>query len=367
MRTYYLCLSLFILLVGCNEPLAEVKQVIRPIAWLQVAGESSEQVRRLSGTLQPVEEANLSFQVGGRTESVKVKLGDTVKAGDVLAQLEQRSYLLGQQSSQANLQQAKATLSKAENEFHRYTELLAKKLVSQSAYEQTKAAFESAVSSVDLAKTQLAISEKDLQDTTLVAPYSGRITKRLIEPSMQVVPGQASFEIEGDNGLEVKIMMPETLLKNIVKNSKVNIHYPAFAQQKSIGVITEIGTRAETANAFPVTVLITKPFSQLRAGMTAAVDFAFSGGGITEHRGQTFRVPLTALGSKKGQETFVYVFDTETKIINKRLVQIENISSNDVLISSGLTNGEIIAIAGVYFLRDKQSVVLFEQQVKTFN
>lgn len=354
-------------LTACSEPEKENAEVIRAIAWTKVEPTNNLQVRRLSGVIHAVEATNLSFQVGGRAELVKVKLGDTVKAGDVLAQLEQRSFLLKKQSSTANLQKAKASLVEAKNDYERYAQLLTKGLISQSGYDKSKSAFETALSAVDLATTELEISRKDIQDSVLTAPYNGKITKRILEPSMQVSAGQSVLEIEGDNGLEVQIMMPETLLNNIVKSSEVSIQYPAFALQHSIGIITEIGTRAQTANAFPVTVLITDPFVQLRAGMTAEVDFVFNGGGITQYKGLTFRIPITALGNKIGQETFVYVFDSETKTIKQRQVQIENIAHNDVLISSGLSEGEIIAIAGISFLRDGQSVNLFDKQVKTFN
>ncbi|MBU2968689.1 efflux RND transporter periplasmic adaptor subunit [Pseudoalteromonas sp. C2R02] len=364
------CLTLMILtigLFGCSKPEVTQEQVIRPIAWTQVQLSNLDQVRRLSGIIQPVEATNLSFQVGGKVDTVKVKLGDAVTRGDTLAMLDKRSFIFSQQSSQANLQKAKSALVEAKNEFQRYTELSKQGLVSKSGFDNAQAAFQSATSAVNLAKTQLDISTKDLNDSQLKAPYNGRITKRSIEPSMQITPGQTVFEIEGEDGLEVQIMVPETLIRDLSTGNKMQIHYPAFPELTGDGTVTEIGTRAQTANAFPVTVLIDSSVVGLRAGMTAEVDFTFEGVGRTGYRGQTFRLPLSAIGAGSGQSSYVFVYDEKTQTISKRVIQTENIIDNQVMISSGLKTSEIIATAGVSFLRNGQKVRLLDKHVKQFN
>jgi RND family efflux transporter MFP subunit len=367
MRLFLFAFSVGLLLSGCNKTEQPFKEVIRPIAWLEVQQSSFEQVRRLSGTIYPVEEANLSFEVGGKVEWVKVKLGDKVNYGDALARLNQRNFNLSRQSAQASLQKSYAALSEAENEFKRYAELSAKGLVSKSGFDNAKAQFESASSAVSIAQTQLEIANKDLSDSVLTAPYNGKITQRLIEPSMQVSPGQATFQIEGNDGLEVQVMVPETLIRNLVKGSAIDIHYPAFPQINSTGKITEISSRAATANAFPVTILITSPTKDLRAGMTAEVDFIFQGVGRTGYQGIAFRLPIAAIAADDGQKAYVYVYDVEQQILHKRMIQTESILNNEVLVSSGLKSGEIIAVAGISFLRDGQSVKLLDRHVQRFN
>jgi len=328
---------------------------------------SFDQVRRLSGVVQPVEATNLSFQVGGKVESVQVKLGDVVKRGDVLAELDQRSFKLSQQSSKASLQQAEASLRESKNEFTRYSELVKQGQVSKSGFDNAKAAFESATSAVNLSKAQLDIRLKDLQDTILTAQYNGKITKRLIEPSLQISPGQNAFEIEGEGGLEIQVMVPETLIRDLSNGSRISIRYPVLPNQIGTGMITEIGSRAETANAFPVTILIDSSLAGLRAGMTAEVDFTFEGVGRTGYKGDTFRLPISALGADTGQAAFVFVYDPATESITKRNIQTENIINNEVLVSSGLTKGEIVATAGITFLRDGQTVSLLDKHLQRFN
>jgi RND family efflux transporter MFP subunit len=367
MRLFFAITILSLLLVSCSEPPMQQAETIRPIAWIEVQASSFDQVRRLSGVIQPVEATNLSFQVGGKVDTVKVNLGDVVKRGDILAKLDQRSFKLSQQSSQASLQQAKANLQEAKNEFARYSELVKQGQVSKSGFDNAKAAFESASSAVNLAKAQLDISSKDLQDTILTAPYNGKITKRLVEPSLQVSPGQSAIEIEGEDGLEVQVMVPETLIRDLSQGDAINIRYPVLPSQKASGIITEIGSRARTANAFPVTIVINSSIEGLRAGMTAEVDFTFKGVGRTGYKGETFKLPLSAIGADIGQAAFVFVYDPDKRVVHKRNIQTENIIDNEVLVSAGLETGDIIATAGVTFLRDGQSVTLLDKHVQRFN
>ncbi|XOV78269.1 MAG: efflux RND transporter periplasmic adaptor subunit [Aestuariibacter sp.] len=360
-------IATILLVSACTEQQIVPEQVIRPIAWQQVTTSEFEQIRRLSGTLQPVESTDLSFEVGGKIKAIKVDLGDHIKQGQVIAELDQRTYRLSLQSAEANLQQAQSGFDEASNEFSRYEELIEKGLVSKSGFDNIKAAYESAVSAVNIAKAQLDIAKKDLSDTELQAPYDGQITKRLVEPSMQISPGQPVFEIEGQGGFEVKVMVPETLISVLNKGRRLNISFPAIPFSKVDGLITEIGTRAESANAFPVNVLIQGGNPQLRAGMTAEVDFIFEGIGRTGHTGQIFRIPIAAVMPGSNQETFVFIYDEESSTVSKRKIQTENLLNNEVLVSSGLQPGEIIATAGVNFLRDGQEVRLLDKHIRQYN
>ncbi len=367
MRTLVLLSTMMVLLAGCSKPQATFEQAIRPIAWQQVQKSHFNQIRRLSGTVAPVEATNLSFQVGGKVAKVMVKLGDEVTFGQPLAQLDQRTFVLSRQSAAASLAQKEAALTEAKNEYDRYEELLAQGLVSRSGFDNAKAAFDSATSNVNLARAQLDIARKDLQDTLLLAPYDGKITKRLVEPSMQIGAGAAAFEIEGIDGLEVQVMVPETLIRDLRQGIELSIHYPALANIEGRGIIAEIGSRAQTANAFPVTVLIVSPVKDLRAGMTAEVDFTFEGIGRTGFTGDSIKIPVAAIVPGSGQSAFVFVYDEQQKVVNKRQVQTENLLNNEVFISAGLAEGDIIAVAGVSFLRDGQAVTLLDEHIQRFN
>ena len=354
-------------LLSCSEQAITTEKVIRPIAWTKVTESSLQQLRTLSGIVAPVEATSLSFEVIGKVQTVDVKLGDTVQKGQILAQLNHRSFELSSQSAQAQLDKANSALVEAKNSFTRFSQLIKQGLVSQSGFDNAKANYESSKSAVGVAQAQLDITKKNLQDSTLIAPYNGIITKRLIEPSQQIGAGQAAFEIDGKHGLEVNVMVPETLIRELQHNTIIPVRFPVLTKIKAFGRIAEIGTRAEAANAFPVTVVLQEENPLLRAGMTAEVDFAFEGVGQTGYQGVTISVPFTALRAGINQKSYVFVYDPKNHVVNQRQVQTENVLNNIAFISLGLKKGEIIATAGVAFLRDGQKVTLLDKTIQRFN
>lgn len=366
MRTL-LVLLLTLTSIGCTEQTVDTKKAIRPIAWTTVNETDLTQLRTLSGIVAPVEATSLSFEVYGKVAKVNVKLGDVVQQGQVLATLNQRNFQLSLQSAQAQLDKAKTAMSEAQNTFQRFNTLIKQGLVSQSEFDNAKANFESSGSAVDVAQAQVDIAKKNLQDSTLLAPYNGKITKRLIEPSQQIAAGQAAFEIDGDHGLEVDVLVPETLIQEITLNDTLLVRFPVLDGVEISGRINEIGARAESANAFPITVVLSGSHDNLRAGMTAEVDFTFSGVGLTGYQGKIIAVPITALRAGLDHEVYVFVYDEAAQVVHKRLVQTENILENKVFVSSGLKQGEIIATAGVAFLRDGQQVTLLDKSTERFN
>ena len=366
MRPYILLLSIAVL-TACTEQEQDTTPVIRPIAWTKVELSEFDQVRTLSGIVASVEATTLSFEVTGKTESVTVNLGNKVKKDQPLAKLNQLTFQLSVQSADAELKKAQASHIEANNEYQRYTKLSAQGLVSQSGYDNSKAAFESTKSAVDVARAQLNIANKNLKDSTLLAPYDGIITKRSIEPSQQINAGTSVFEIEGLHGLEIQAMVPETIIRNLEQDMLLNISFPVLPSLTMKGHITEIGTRAESANAFPVTVILDNDSDLLRAGMTAEVEISFLGEGRSGYQGPAIRVPVTALGADIEQKSYVFVYLPESQQLEKRYVQTENIINNQVLLSQGLNQGEVIATAGVAFLREGQDVRLLDNKTQNFH
>ncbi|WP_019026590.1 efflux RND transporter periplasmic adaptor subunit [Colwellia piezophila] len=361
----FVLMTLF--LVGCNEPAKEITKPIRPIMWTKVVISPFEQIRTLSGIVAPVEATKLSFEVHGKLQKIHVNLGNEVVKGQELARLNQRNFNLGLQSAQAKYQQAQATLLDAFNSHKRYEKLLKQGVVSQSGFDNAKANYDASKSAADVTQAQLDIARKSLEDSILLAPYDGIITKRLFEPSQQISAGQSLFEIEGKHGLEIHVMVPETLIRELTHNAIIPIKFPVLPELTMQARITEIGTRAEFANAFPVTVVLQGDNALLRAGMTAEVEFSFAGTGRTGHKGDVISIPVTALSAGLAQKSYVFVYNSQTQQVIKTQVQTENIFKNEVFISSGLKQGDIIATAGVAFLRDGQQVSLVDKNIQRFN
>jgi RND family efflux transporter MFP subunit len=319
----------------------------------------------------PADEAELSFEVPGKVETVNVELGETFQKADVLATLDDRVYALTVQQREGELSEARAQFEEARNDFRRKRNLIEAGAVSRSEFDLSKAAFEAARNQVAVAEARLDLAKEDLADTRLVAPYDGSVSSRYIEPSQRVSPGQPALEIQGDQKLEVAVSVPETLVGQLQVGGRKTVEFPANPDLKVSAKITEIGARAESANAFPVVLTLVETAPSLRPGMTAEVDFALNDnnvdGSVKEGPESWFPIPVTAFEAGDGENHYVFRYDPETETIASQNVTIAHLSGPYGYVSRGLSAGDIIVKAGLPFLRDGQRVTLLNRDARTFN
>jgi RND family efflux transporter MFP subunit len=279
---------------------------------------------------------------------VKVDLGTKVKKGQVLARLSQRDAKSLYLSSQADY-------VNKESYYNRMKVARESKAVSQQDVSDAK-------TELEIAASNLAINKKGLEDTVLRAPYDGIITFKDVDEAQQVYIGETLFKIDSGEGLEVSVFVPETLIKKLVQDKIYTVTFPAARGLEMKGVLKEIGTQATRANSFPVVLYLTEQSSELRAGMTAEVLFVYY-----QDVAESILIPNSALGVGNQQSSFVYVYDQSTSRLKKVTVKPLNITNNDVYVQGNIKSGDIIAVAGVPYLRDNQEVILQEQDIEIFN
>ncbi len=343
----------------------------KTVSWIRLDRENGRINRSLSGVLRSAERAEMSFEVPGKVEAVHVELGEHFSRGDLLAELDDQVYELTVKQRAGELAEAEARLNEARNDFNRKSKLIKIDAVSRSEYDLAKAAYEAARTRVDVAEARLGLAEEDLADTGLVAPYDGTVSKRYIEPSQRVAAGQIAFEIQGNSNLEIAVSVPESVIPALTPGSVRTVRFPVNPDMEVEAGITEIGTRAESANAFPVILTLAEQYPELRAGMTAEVDFALPGSDLNG-QGNTpadslLRIPVTAFAASSGQGHYVYVYHPGDDTISRQPVTIASLSGQYGYVSEGLQPGDIIVKAGLPFLRDGQKVTLLNGDVRTYN
>jgi RND family efflux transporter MFP subunit len=342
---------------GCGEEPPKPVEQIRSIKTVTVTEPASGQTRKYSGIVQATDTSFLSFQIGGNVQTVKVNLGDKVTKGQVLATLDQRSYALNVQAAGAELSKARAGLEQSKAEYARQKQLFEKGWVAKQRVDRVFRSFESAKSQVDYAIAKLNLAKRDVLHTKLKAPFNGIIAKKLVEPHMEVRAGQKLFEINAEGSLEVSFDIPETIIARITPGMPVSIAFPTAQNCACRGRITEVGSVAGRANAFPVKAALIDPPRTIRAGMTAEVTIVIK----HDERGTAYLVPLAAIApGDKPREGYVFIFDPTTGTVRRSLVKGRGATENMAQIYQGVDAGDIIAIAGVSFLTDGQKVKLMK-------
>ncbi len=354
-----------LMLSACNHVVENPEvQPVRAVKTMVISEASKSNSRQISGVVETTDESSLGFRVGGRIASVKVKTGETVKKGQVLATLDQKTYKLSLEETQANLAGARADLAEKKDALRRQKSLKKKDFVSQAAVDKAQTGFESSKSSVSVAQTRLKTAQNDLEDTILRAPFSGKIAKRMIDPFVDTLAGKVAFQLQSQGGHKVEVLMPETLIRDTNYGDVVSVNFPTLKDIVIGGTISEIGARAEKGNAFSVKILLSKTTSDIRAGMTAQVTFNFGESKDTS----VYLIPVSALdlripeGKADSTEGWarVFVFNPEKRIIEARQVSIRDLRGNKLEVVKGLKEGENLVVAGVPFLREGQKVKLWK-------
>ncbi len=349
-------------LAGCGEEQAPPVEQVRAIKTFTVTEVASGQTRIVSGLVHATVSSTLSFQVAGNIKKMQVKQGDRVKKGQVLAVLDKQPYRLDVQSAQADLRKARADQSQARQEYKRQETLFKKGWVAKARLDKVQRSRESATSQVDFATSKLKLARRDVRLTELKAPYVGTISRKRVDAFVEVKTGQPVYDIEASGALEVRFDIPETTISRVTLGMPVTVTFPTARGSVLQARITEIGSSAGRANAFPVKAGLVEPPTQVRPGMTTEVSILLKQEGTES----AYLVPLAAIApADQPGQGYVFVYDAAMQTVKKSLIKGKGATDNFAHVFEGVKAGDVIAAAGVTFLNDGQKVKLMQQRAAT--
>jgi len=348
-----------LLIAGCEQPEQEVIPQIRAIKTYVVTEVASAQTRKFAGQVYATDSSTLSFQVSGNVQEMRVKQGDRVKNDQVLAVLDKQRYELDVLSAKAELGKARAGLAQAVQEHSRQKTLFEKGWVAKARLDRVQQELDSATSEVDFATSKLNLAKRDLRLTGLRAPYDGTISRKYVDAFVEVQASQKIYEIEALGALEIRFDIPETTISRVTLGMPVTVTVPTLPNKLMRARITEIGSTAVTANAFPVKASLDDPPPQVRSGMTAEATLSLKQDGTES----AYLMPLSAVApADKPGQGFIFIYDPTTQEVKKTLIKGKGATDNLVHVYEGVTAGDIVAVAGVSFLNDGQKVKLMQQR-----
>ena len=372
-RVFGVLLTAFLFLgSGCAEEEKELAPSIPRVKYFEVSDQATGQSRQLSGKVVAAESSPLSFRVKGTVSEVLVRQGDSVNEGQILAKLDTRELQLSVQQARASVNIARAKVSEANQSFQRAKRLFEQDAGSQAEVEKATGALAAARGDLVSAQSTLEQANRDLASAALVAPFSGTIASRSVEPFAEISAGAEVFILESEGAVEVEVSVPEVLIKNLDHGQTVRITFPTSPGTEISGTVNEIGSRTVAGNAFPVTIQTSANDLDLRAGMTASVLFNFAD---YLDEASAFLIPLSSLAIEAGMfRTYQAGQDVQSQTQSKRapvfIVNDENelelrdltvgsLRGNELEVFDGLEAGEKVVSAGVAFLRPGMKVKLW--------
>lgn len=299
-----------------------------------------------NGNVQEQSTVALSFRVGGPINQLKVKVGDYVKKGQLIAAIDKRDYKVQLAAKKARYEQLK-------DEYARYTKLYEVKKMPANSYEKIKSGYL-------MAEADYENAEHQLKDTELRAPFSGYIYEKQAENYQTVGAGMPIVTMIDVSKLDVIIYVPENQVNMIKNKPSVFVKIDNAKIDNLPANIVSIGKKTEKNGLYKVKLAINKASTNsVLPGMTAEVKMVCS----KSH--SDLQIPSTAIFNTESKN-YVWLYNPDSKTISKKEVDVKNFASNAMLtINSGLSAGDVVVSAGVNTLSDGQKVKPIEKPSKS--
>ncbi|UCG73654.1 MAG: efflux RND transporter periplasmic adaptor subunit [Chromatiales bacterium] len=352
-------LALAGLVLGCAEEPPPQAESIRTVRTITVAQPASGRARRFSGLVEAANVTNVSFEVAGIVNALKVDVGDRIENGQVLAIMDESRYQLNVDAAQAAVRAAEVELRDAQTTFERLRRVneAAPGATSDLDLDQAEATRDGARQNLSYATSRLNLAQRDLRLTELRSPFEGVIAERHVDAFQQVNRGQKIYSLFMEGTMEAAISVPESEIRDVYLGLRGQVRLPALGNATFPAIVSELSEVAGAGNAFPVRLAIDADNPQIRPGLTAEISLVFG-----EADGpRDYLIPLGALGSRAdAQGSFVFRYDANSATVQQVPVVYGDIRGSDVVVEGELNPGDIIVVAGVSFLQDGQQVRLMQ-------
>lgn len=312
--------------------------------------------REFAADIRARTESRLGFRVPGKVSQRLVALGQTVRAGQVLAQLDGQDLRLQQESARAGMAAAEAALSQAAADLKRFTELKAQGFISQAELDRHLTNHKTAEAALRQARAQSGVQGNQASYAALSADAAGVITSVELEPGQVVAAGTPVLTLAHDGPRDVVFAVPEDLVQRVrplvgqaggVKVRRWGSSEWLPATVREVAAATDPVTRT-----YQVKADVGRAGFEL--GQTATVMMR------TPLRApEGVRVPLTALAEREGRSV-VWVLDPKAMTVQPVPVATADVSGNTVLVSRGVTPGQELVTAGVHVLSPGQKVKRYQ-------
>ena len=346
------------LLSACSRP-TPAEEPLRAVKVLTVGANTMQSGLEFSGEIRPRIESRLGFRVAGKLIRRHVELGQRVKAGQVLAQLDPQDYQLAVDAAQAQLGAAVTTRDLAAADFKRYKELKDQNFISGAELERREATLKSAQAQVDQAQAQLRSQRNQGAYATLVSDVAGVVTAVEADPGQVVSAGTPVVRVAQDGPRDAVFSVPEDKMAAVRQGSAVEVRiWPG--QTVLFGKVREVSASADAVTrTYLIKVGLERKRDQPEPSLGATVTVVPQALGA--QAAPVIKLPTSAL-RQEGQATAVWVLDKDSMTVKSQVVQIATADGNEAVVATGLQPGMAVVTAGVHVLSPGQKVMIYQDK-----
>lgn len=298
-----------------------------------------------TGTIEPVTKVEVGTQVSGIVSKIYVDYNSTVKAGQVIAELDRTNLISELTSAKANLESGLSNLKYQQSNFERYKNLYDKGLVSTNDYDQARLAYVQAEQQVNTQRQTVKKAETNLGYATITSPIDGVVLSKEVEEGQTVASSfntPTLFTIAQDlTDMRVIADVDEADIGEVEEGQRVTFTVDAFPDDTFNGLVTQVRQQATTeSNVVTYEVVISAPNDdlKLKPGLTANVVI------FTMELNGVLTIPNKALHFKPSE---VMLGDGETITdceAAKKVWVKEGSNIKAIAVETGVTNGTLTQV-----------------------
>ncbi|MCF1742776.1 efflux RND transporter periplasmic adaptor subunit [Paradevosia shaoguanensis] len=318
------------------EPAAARVMELNPVEITTLAPQLLEQTVKVTGTLAPERRADITPQVSGKLQTVNVRPGESVLAGQVIAQIDIRDLRLALNQQVANLNATKAQLTLARTQLDNAQALFDRGTGSKANLDSAQANVNALSAQTDALQTQVDTAERAIQNASITAPFAGIIASRSAEPGQSVTSGSPLVTLVDLSVMEVQAIAPLSDSASLKEGQRATLTVEGIPQQTFEASVDRISPVAiENTRSIPVFLTLKNPDGVFRGGMFT------TGSIVVDEAKDALAVPLSALREDKQGDFVLAVADG--KLVRQAVEKGRQWSTgNLVQILSGLKAGDVV-------------------------
>jgi len=353
-RQRWLAIGLGVLVAGssaCRDEVESVEEILPSVSAAEVVSVDLDDEIRASGDLRARLHTIIAAEVAGRVTELRIDEGGAAEAGSVVLELDPDRRELDVDAAQARLAQARANLVKERRQADRVRKLRSENVASVQQLEEAETALLLARSAVEVEEAALGVAERALADASVSAPFTGLVSRRMVQLGEFVQPGTPLFELVALDPLEAIFSLTELDTERVEVGQKIAIGVGAFEGRVFDGVVTFVAPTVDPATrTLRIKAEVDNAHGLLRPGLFARIRLD------VDRREDVLMVPEESLTQRSGN-AYLYRIDADERV-QRVEVQTGARDAGLVEVRGPLAAGQRIVRRGHAGLSDGMTVVV---------
>ena len=313
-------------------------QISIPVKAVKAESAQFQNEINVSGIFNSWSEVTVMSESQGKIVKLSFETGKVVKEGEIIAWLDDE-----QVKSQYVL--AEASYQKAQRDYSKYSGLAASDAVSSQQLEEIKLGLKNA-------QTNLALTRKQVDNTSIKAPFSGIVTKRYVEKGTYLMPGLPIADITEISRVKFIARVAEGDINSIFPGMAVELEVPAIGKDKLTGKVYAIQSKADEARRYTIEVEVANARNLIKAGMFGTAHL-----NGRQDVSTSLYIPRDCLnGSIKDPAVFL----VKNNLAIRTSIKIGKVTDDKVEVLEGITSGDMVVLSGQINLDDSTKVSMIK-------